>query len=87
VYFVGIVVGSFASSFFADKIGRKNLMIGSMFATFVCLLITGIVNNYVEMIICRVCLGVLFGLSMPMSYVVISEIVPMHLRGRFIVLL
>lgn len=39
------------------------------------------------MLICRFCLGVLFGLTMPISMVVVSEIVPLQYRGKFVVLL
>jgi MFS family permease len=31
--------------------------------------------------------GLLFGISMPISQVMISEITPVHVRGRFIVML
>jgi putative MFS transporter len=85
--FFGIMIGSFISSVVADRIGRRTVMAYGMFSTGVVIILQSVVVNYGEMILLRVLLGILFGISLPLSMVVVSEIVPTDVRGKFIVML
>ncbi|CAD8128532.1 unnamed protein product [Paramecium sonneborni] len=81
-YFIGIVSGTLLCAFYADRIGRaKTLLYSSLFA-FLLLLWHSLVQSFYEILILRFFFGVIFGTTIPLGHIVISEIVPAKIRGQ-----
>jgi len=81
---VGIVVGAIISGIFADMIGRKKIIIVSMFiwGVFGILLAT---SKSIEMfMIARIGIGVGLGAQIPTTTTMLAEIVPARLRAVYI---
>lgn len=85
MYFVGMFFGNLFCGFFSDKFGRKKLLVCSMFLTFATIFLMGFATNFGQMVVLRIVIGLLFGASIPISMVIIGEIVPTKYRGMYIV--
>jgi putative MFS transporter len=87
IYFVGIVLGNAICGLLSDRFGRRILLLWGTFVTFVAFILCSFAQNFVEMLIFRVILGAVFGVTMPISMIIMAEIIPFRQRGKFVVLL
>ena len=82
VFYLGILIGSLISGKFADKYGRKPVvLIGSLFQFFVCCSFA-LVNSYYPILFVRFLYGFTFGLTIALTTTMFSEIVPLKYRGK-----
>ncbi|CAD8192345.1 unnamed protein product [Paramecium pentaurelia] len=81
-YFIGIVSGTLLCAFYADQIGRAKTLLYSSLLAFLLLLWHSFAQSFQEILILRFCFGVIFGTTIPLGHVVISEIVPAKIRGQ-----
>ncbi|CAD8208345.1 unnamed protein product [Paramecium octaurelia] len=82
LYFIGIVCGTLLCAFYADHIGRAKTLLYSSLLAFLLLLWHSFALSFEEIVILRFCFGVIFGTTIPLGHVVISEIVPAKIRGQ-----
>jgi len=78
---VGIVFGTLLCAFFADKFGRSRTLQYSSLIAFLLLLWHSLVQSYWEVLVLRFLFGIIFGTTIPLGHIVISEIVPGKIRG------
>ncbi|CAD8097926.1 unnamed protein product [Paramecium primaurelia] len=81
-YFIGIVSGTLLCAFYADQIGRAKTLLYSSLLAFLLLLWHSFAQSFEEILILRFCFGVIFGTTIPLGHIVISEIVPAKIRGQ-----
>ncbi len=84
IFFIGLFLGTVASGLVADTIGRKyTLLIGNVFML-ICFYFTAQLKNFAQVIVLRMLYGFVFGISLPISYIMTTEIHPKNVRGRAI---
>ena len=71
----------------SDRFGRRILLLWGSFITFVAFLLCSFADNFAEMVILRFILGVVVGVTLPISLIIVAEIIPYKVRGKFVVLL
>lgn len=82
IFYLGILFGSLVSGKFADKYGRKPVVLcGSLFQFFVCCSFA-LVNKYETILFVRFLYGLTFGLTIALTTTLFSEIVPLKYRGK-----
>ena len=82
ILFIGAFFGAISTGLLADKIGRKRVLVLSQYFTCAVCVATFMAFSTVELIILRGMFGFVFGLILPLTSTVISEIVPKEIRGR-----
>lgn len=87
LFFSGVTIGNLVCSLLADRIGRKLTLIISQSASIIMMLFNSYAQDYYQIALTILFYGAAFGVSMPISQVVASEIAPIAIRGRFIVML
>ena len=80
-YFIGIVSGTMSCAFFGDKIGRQKTLLYSGFFGFICMLWMSIAKSFYEIYFLRIFFGFIFGTTIYLGHIVITEIVPAAIRG------
>ena len=85
ILFFGIFLGSLAAGIISDKYGRRSALLYSSFAQFWIGIFSAAVNNIELFIITRGLFGFIIGFTIPLAPSIISEITPMHLRGKGLV--
>lgn len=83
---LGCLVGATMAGFFADKYGRKKLLIFSAFVFFISSLATGASNSIFTFISARLVGGMAIGLAADLSPMYIAEVAPSHIRGKLVTL-
>lgn len=81
-YFLGIVIGNIICALIADAIGRRRTIIISCLFQISIIFLTSHVQNANELAVLRLLYGIIFGITIPLSYVFSSEIVVNQYRGR-----
>lgn len=76
----GVLVGSLALSYLADKIGRRPILIGSCFFFSFTTIATARATSLDELMIIRFIAGIGLGAIMPNSMALVSEYTPKRLR-------
>lgn len=69
-------------AFYADQIGRAKTLEYSSLCAFLLLVWHSVASVYLEVLFLRFCFGLIFGTTIPLGHVVISEIVPARIRGQ-----
>ncbi|KAM3144931.1 hypothetical protein pb186bvf_002936 [Paramecium bursaria] len=87
LFFIGIMLGNFICSFSADLIGRRNILIMSQSSSILVMILNSMAQDFFFVALCVFFYGLTFGVSMPISQVMVSEIIPVQVRGIFLVLL
>lgn len=72
-YFVGVTIGLIFEALACDIIGRKLCLSVSMVLTFLSVLAHAVATNIQQVIFLRFVFGFLFGVSIPLSLILISE--------------
>ena len=87
VGFVGMALGAVIAGGIADKIGRKTVFATTLVIYSVATALCGVASNLTWLLVFRFVVGVGLGGQLPVAVTLVSEYVPAHVRGRFIVLL
>lgn len=83
---LGCGVGSFFSGFFADRFGRKSLIVLASLLIFVSALWSGLADGATQLIIARLIGGMGIGAATMVCPLYISEVAPEEHRGRLVTL-
>lgn len=81
---VGCILGVMTSGYFADRYGRKKLLILSAILFIVSAVFTGLAESLNSFVIYRIIGGIGIGIASNISPIYIAEIVPAHIRGRYV---
>lgn len=80
----GCLVGAMVSGSFADRLGRKPLLLLSAFIFLVSAYATGAFNAFTYFLIARFIGGIAIGIASGLSPMYIAEIAPSHVRGKLV---
>lgn len=80
----GCLVGAMVSGFFADRYGRKPLLVFSAIVFLLSAYMTGAVDTFVPFLIARLIGGVAIGVASGLSPMYIAEVSPSDTRGRMV---
>lgn len=72
------------SGYYADRYGRKKLLILSAVLFIVSAVFTGLAENLTAFVIYRIIGGIGIGITSNISPIYIAEVVPAHIRGRYV---
>lgn len=85
--FVGMAIGAVCSGALADRIGRKNVFALTLATYSIATALCAVAPNLTYLLIFRFIVGLGLGGQLPVAVTLVSEYIPAHVRGRFIVLL
>lgn len=85
--FVGMAIGAVCSGALADKIGRKTVFAGTLVLYSLATAACAFAPNLTWLLVFRFIVGLGLGGQLPVAVTLVSEYIPPHVRGRFIVLL
>jgi AAHS family 3-hydroxyphenylpropionic acid transporter len=78
---IGLILGGVGVGFLADRIGRRNALIGAMVLMTVATLATMLARNVTELLICRLVTGISFGGVIPVAVALVSETAAARVRA------
>lgn len=81
---VGCLCGSMAAGLFADRYGRRRVLLASAVLFALSSLLTGWAHSFIAFIVWRIAGGTAIGLSSNVSPLYIAEISPAAIRGRLV---
>ncbi len=81
---VGCLIGSLAAGYFADRYGRRRVLLVAAILFAVSSLLTGWAHSFIGFILWRIAGGTAIGLSSNVSPLYIAEISPAPVRGRLV---
>ena len=81
---VGCILGVMTSGYYADRYGRKKLLILSAVLFIVSAVFTGLAENLTAFVIYWIIGGIGIGITSNISPIYIAEVVPAHIRGRYV---
>lgn len=87
VGFIGMALGAVVAGAIADKVGRKTVFAATLVIYSVATALCGLAPNLTWLLVFRFIVGIGLGGQLPVAVTLVSEYVPAHVRGRFIVLL
>ena len=85
--FVGMAIGAIFSGGLADRIGRRTVFAMTLVIYSVATALCAFAPNLMWLLIFRFIVGLGLGGQLPVAVTLVSEYIPAHVRGRFIVLL
>ncbi len=85
--FVGMAIGAVFSGGLADKFGRRTVFAATLVTYSIATALCAFAPNLTWLLIFRFIVGLGLGGQLPVAVTLVSEYVPAHVRGRFIVLL
>jgi putative MFS transporter len=85
--FVGMAIGAVCSGALADRFGRKTIFATTMAIYSIATALCAFAPDLKWLLIFRFVVGVGLGGQLPVAVTLVSEYIPAHVRGRFIVLL
>lgn len=85
--FVGMAIGAVFSGGLADRIGRRTVFAMTLVIYSVATALCAFAPNLMWLLIFRFIVGLGLGGQLPVAVTLVSEYIPAHVRGRFIVLL
>ena len=85
--FVGMALGAVCAGALADRIGRKTVFALTLVVYSVATALCAFAPNLTYLLIFRFIVGFGLGGQLPVAVTLVSEYIPAHVRGRFIVLL
>ncbi len=83
---VGCIFGAALSGVSSDRFGRKPLLIVSALCFLLCALFSAVPPNFQVLIAARLVCGVGVGMASVLAPMFLSELAPLHLRGRLVAL-
>ena len=85
--FIGMAIGAVLSGGLADRIGRKTVFAGTLVIYSLATAACAFAPNLTWLLVFRFIVGLGLGGQLPVAVTLVSEYIPAHVRGRFIVLL
>lgn len=85
--FVGMAIGAVCSGAMADRIGRKTVFASTLVIYSLATAACAFAPNLTWLLVFRFVVGLGLGGQLPVAVTLVSEYIPAHVRGRFIVLL
>lgn len=85
--FVGMAIGAVFSGGLADKWGRKTVFAATLVIYSIATAACAFAPNLTWLLVFRFIVGLGLGGQLPVAVTLVSEYIPAHVRGRFIVLL
>ena len=85
--FVGMAIGAVFSGGLADRIGRRTVFAMTLVIYSIATALCAFAPNLTWLLIFRFIVGLGLGGQLPVAVTLVSEYIPAHVRGRFIVLL
>lgn len=85
--FIGMAIGAVFSGGLADRFGRKTVFAITLLIYSLATAACAFAPNLTALLVCRFIVGLGLGGQLPVAVTLVSEYVPAHVRGRFIVLL
>lgn len=85
--FVGMAIGAVFSGGLADKFGRKTIFASTLVIYSIATALCAFAPNLTWLLVFRFIVGLGLGGQLPVAVTLVSEYIPAHVRGRFIVLL
>ncbi|MBE9399913.1 MAG: MFS transporter [Acinetobacter sp.] len=85
--FVGMAIGAVFSGGLADRIGRRTVFAMTLVIYSIATALCAFAPNLMWLLIFRFIVGLGLGGQLPVAVTLVSEYIPAHVRGRFIVLL
>ena len=85
--FVGMAIGAVCSGALADRIGRKTVFASTLVIYSVATAACAFAPNLTWLLAFRFVVGLGLGGQLPVAVTLVSEYIPAHVRGRFIVLI
>ncbi|SPL70474.1 niacin transporter NiaP [Acinetobacter stercoris] len=85
--FVGMAIGAVFSGGLADRFGRRTVFAATLVTYSIATALCAFAPNLTWLLIFRFIVGLGLGGQLPVAVTLVSEYVPAHVRGRFIVLL
>ena len=85
--FVGMAIGAVLSGGLADKWGRKTVFAATLVIYSIATAACAFAPNLTWLLVFRFIVGLGLGGQLPVAVTLVSEYIPAHVRGRFIVLL
>ncbi|WP_202743731.1 MFS transporter [Acinetobacter calcoaceticus] len=85
--FVGMAIGAVCSGALADRFGRKTIFASTMAIYSIATALCAFAPDLKWLLIFRFIVGLGLGGQLPVAVTLVSEYIPSHVRGRFIVLL
>lgn len=87
VFFIGTALGSFSVGKFSDVYGRKHIIQLSLVFQILNALSFYSCYSFLALVCLRFLYGFCYGFSLPLTTIYITEILPKHLRGKWVVLI
>lgn len=84
--FGGFFIGSLLSGLLAEKLGRRKLFFIATLLNFILCLISALAPNFQVMLISRALYGIAQGIIAPLITSILTEITPVHMRGKVMVI-
>lgn len=85
--FIGMAIGAICSGALADRIGRKSVFAATLVIYSLATAACAFAPNLTWLLVFRFIVGLGLGGQLPVAVTLVSEYIPAHVRGRFIVLL
>ena len=85
--FVGMAIGAVASGALADRFGRKTIFASTLVIYSLATAACAFAPNLTWLLVFRFIVGLGLGGQLPVAVTLVSEYIPAHVRGRFIVML
>ncbi|OTG81169.1 MFS transporter [Acinetobacter sp. ANC 4648] len=85
--FVGMAIGAVFSGGLADRIGRRTVFAMTLVIYSIATALCAFAPNLTWLLVFRFIVGLGLGGQLPVAVTLVSEYIPAHVRGRFIVLL
>ena len=85
--FVGMAIGAVFSGGLADRIGRRTVFAITLVIYSIATALCAFAPNLTWLLVFRFIVGLGLGGQLPVAVTLVSEYIPAHVRGRFIVLL
>ena len=85
--FLGMAIGAVFSGGLADRIGRRTVFAMTLVIYSIATALCAFAPNLMWLLIFRFIVGLGLGGQLPVAVTLVSEYIPAHVRGRFIVLL
>lgn len=87
ISFIGMAIGAVCSGGLADRFGRKTMFATTLLIYSLATAACAFAPNLTWLLVFRFIVGVGLGGQLPVAVTLVSEYIPSHVRGRFIVLL
>ncbi|AOA59690.1 MFS transporter [Acinetobacter larvae] len=85
--FVGMAIGAVLSGALADRLGRRNVFSLTLLVYSAATACSAFAPDLSSLLVLRFIVGLGLGGQLPVAVTLVSEYIPAHVRGRFIVLL